>query len=60
MFAALLEHRARYQAAGWLPSPPRGAVLMARLLGAASKDSEDAKAPFKAIRNAIDHFVFHG
>jgi hypothetical protein len=33
---------------------------MAKLRGATSKESEDSKAPLKAVRNAIDHFVFHG
>ncbi|KAI3426022.1 hypothetical protein D9Q98_007990 [Chlorella vulgaris] len=35
-------------------------VILKRVRGASSKDSEDCKAPLKAIRNTIDHFAFHG
>lgn len=33
--------------------------LLAKLRGATGRDSEDAKAPLKAIRNAIDQAAFH-
>ncbi|KAL4858157.1 hypothetical protein ACK3TF_001650 [Chlorella vulgaris] len=35
-------------------------VILKRVRGASSKDSEDCKAPLKAIRDTIDHFAFHG
>lgn len=33
--------------------------LLAKLRGTTGRDSEDAKAPLKAIRNAIDQAAFH-
>lgn len=49
------------QAHSLLPAPTlsRSYELLAKLRGATGRDSEDAKAPLKAIRNAVDQAAFN-